>query len=210
MRQPQQARSQDSAAKVLDAALEILGSQGPAGLTIAAVSELSGVSNGSIYHRFGDRRNLLVAAQDRFLAQIEDTWLSRTAAVWDIPDRDILLGRMIDVFLTVFPENRLIFQAFMLSGSDDPNLRQRGTASTRKAAREFTALLIDRFDATPEAADSAYRILWGQALSTALFTNTEVTKTPATPQTRHKHLLKALQATNHNITQPPPTNHQPT
>lgn len=194
MRRPQQARSQDSAARALDAALEILGSQGPGALTIAAVSEASGVSNGSIYHRFGDRRNLLVAAQDRFLAQIEAAWLSRTAAAWDIPDPTALLARMIDVFLTVFTEHRLIFQAFMLSGHDDPELRQRGTATTRRAARGFSALLIDRFGATPDAADSAYRILWGQAVSAALFTYEEVTEATVDPRIRREHLLKALKA----------------
>ncbi|MCM1965890.1 TetR/AcrR family transcriptional regulator [Streptomyces sp. G1] len=194
MRQPLQARSQDSAAKVLDAALAILGSQGPGALTIAAVSKASGVSNGSIYHRFTDRRTLLVAAQDRFLAQIEETWLSRTAAVWAISDDDALLARMIEAFTDVFTEHRLVFQAFMLSGYDDPQLRERGAASTRRAAREFGALLAERFGSPPEAADTAYRILWGQAVSSALFTDEEITELAVTRQSRHEYMLQALKA----------------
>ncbi|MFI1004407.1 TetR/AcrR family transcriptional regulator [Streptomyces galbus] len=192
MRKPQQARSQDSAAKVLDAALEILGNDGPGALTIAAVSKRSGVSNGAIYHRFVDRRNLLVAAQDHFLAQIEAAWLSRAAPIWDTNDPTTLLRRLIEAFSDVFTENRLVFQAFMLSGYDDPHLRARGAASTRRAAREFSALLVERFGTTPEAADTAYRILWGQAVSTALFANDEVTELDVSEQTRQEHLLDAL------------------
>ncbi|MFB7436488.1 TetR/AcrR family transcriptional regulator [Streptomyces microflavus] len=194
MRKPQQARSQDSAAKVLDAALKILGSQGPSALTIAAVSKASGVSNGSIYHRFADRRNLLVAAQDHFLAQIEEAWLSRTAPVWAVDDHETLLSRLIAAFSEVFAENRLVFQAFMLSGYDDPNLRTRGAESTRWAAREFSALLAERFGTSPEAADTAYRILWGQAVSAALFADEEVTGVAVSEHTRQGHLLQALQA----------------
>ncbi|MER6186071.1 TetR/AcrR family transcriptional regulator [Streptomyces sp. NPDC001652] len=194
MRQPLQARSQDSAAKVLDAALAILGSQGPGALTIAAVSKASGVSNGSIYHRFTDRRTLLVAAQDRFLAQIEEAWLSHTAAVWAVADDDALLRRMIEAFTDVFTEYRLVFQAFMLSGYDDPQLRARGAASTRRAAREFGALLAQRFGTTPEAADTAYRILWGQAVSTALFADEEITELAVSGQSRQEYLFQALKA----------------
>ncbi|GAA0949701.1 hypothetical protein GCM10009554_48660 [Kribbella koreensis] len=179
---------------MLDAALEILGSQGPAALTIAAVSKASGVSNGAIYHRFADRRSLLVAAQDRFLVKIEDAWLSRAAAVWDIAEGETLLRRLIEAFADVFTENRLIFQAFMLSGYDDPLLRERGAASTRQAAREFSALLVERFGTSPEAADTAYRILWGQAVSTALFADEEVTEFAVSSQSRRDHLLRALRA----------------
>ncbi|MDH6455315.1 MULTISPECIES: TetR/AcrR family transcriptional regulator [unclassified Streptomyces] len=194
MRRPQQARSQDSTAKVLDAALQILSSQGPKALTIAAVSKASGVSNGAIYHRFVDRRNLLVAAQDRFLAQIEHAWLSRTAPAWNVDDRTTLLHRLVDAFVDVFSENRLVFQAFMLSGYDDPDLRARGAASTRRAAEEFSALLAERFGTSPEAADTAYRILWGQAVSTALFADDEVTALTVSEQSRRGHLVHALQA----------------
>lgn len=194
MRRPRQARSQDSTARVLDAALDILGSQGPGALTIAAVSAASKVSNGAIYHRFADRQSLLVAAQDRFLARIEDAWLSRTAAVWDVADREILLRRLIEAFADVFTENRLTFQAFMLSGYDDPLLRARGAASTRRAAREFGALLAERCGTSPEAADTAYRILWGQAVSAALFADEEVTELTVGQQSRRDHLLQALRA----------------
>ncbi|MFE9252766.1 TetR/AcrR family transcriptional regulator [Streptomyces sp. NPDC007088] len=194
MRRPQQARSQDSAAKVLDAALEILGGRGPKALTIAAVSEVSGVSNGSIYHRFTDRRNLLVAAQDHFLARIEDAWLCRTAPVWDTDNRETLLLRLIEAFSEVFTENRLVFQAFMLSGYDDARLRARGAASTRRAAREFSALLVERFGTTPQAADTAYRILWGQAVSAALFADEEVTALRVGERDRRGHMVRALQA----------------
>lgn len=46
---------------VLDAALQLLAEDGPGGVTIARITGLSGVSNGSIYHHFGSREGVLLA-----------------------------------------------------------------------------------------------------------------------------------------------------
>jgi AcrR family transcriptional regulator len=65
MSKPVQSRGEVSTDNMLD----ILRRDGLDGFTIGAVCRASGVSSGSIYHRFGDRRGLLMAAQDLYRAR---------------------------------------------------------------------------------------------------------------------------------------------
>ena len=50
--------------RIVAAALDLLRSKGPSGLTIDAVSERSGVARTTIYRRFPDRRGLMAATLD--------------------------------------------------------------------------------------------------------------------------------------------------
>lgn len=194
MRKPLQARSQQSTDKMLDAALTILGSRGVRGLTLNNVSEMSETSIGALYHRFGDRQGLLVAAQDRFLERLESEWATRSAPIWEAGDTGTLLIRVVDAFLDVFRENRRLFQAFMITGYDDPSLRARGVATSRQFAGALSELLVQRCSCSVEKADTVYRILYSQAVLTVMFTDEEVAESHVEDAVRRGHLTKAIRA----------------
>jgi AcrR family transcriptional regulator len=194
MRAPRQARSQDSTSRVLDAALAILDRDGMTGLSTAAVSRESGVSNGSIYHRFGDRHSLLVAAQERFLERFQAEWLTAGTPVWDIADQHMLLARLVEIFLQSFTRHRGLLRVFMISGHDDADLRARGADRNRRAAQFFIDQFTERFACTPEAADTAFRLLFAQAALTVVFGGEEITALPVAPAVRRDHLARALHA----------------
>lgn len=197
---PKQSRSQDSTNRMLDAALAILGRDGMTGLSIAAVSCESGVSNGALYHRFGDRHGLLVAAQDRFLDQVESDWLTASAPLWELDDPEELLTRLTEEFLTLFTKRRALFHAFMVMGRADPDLHARGARTHKRSVRSATRLLAERFNCTPEAADTAYRIVYAQAVLLVLFSEEETAALHVDPAERLQHLVRAL----HAILQPTP------
>ncbi|MGW0710053.1 TetR/AcrR family transcriptional regulator [Streptomyces sp. NPDC002643] len=195
LRVPQQSRSQQSTDRMLDAALTILDRHGMEGLSIAAVSRESGVSNGSLYHRFGDRHGLLVAAQDRFLDKVMADWLSAAEPLWeDSGDRDELLARLVDLFLRVFMEWRSVFHAFMVTGRADPELRARGATMMKRAASHFTSRLGEHFGCTPEAAGTAHQIMFAQAVLLVLFSEEETTAVDVDTEGRRRHLVRALRA----------------
>ncbi len=54
----------DSRVRLLDAALEILGTAGAAGLTVRATEEAAGLPHGSVRHHFGDRAGMVAALFD--------------------------------------------------------------------------------------------------------------------------------------------------
>jgi AcrR family transcriptional regulator len=169
VRAPQQARSQTSTDRMLDAALTLLDREGMAGVTVAAISRESGVSNGALYHRFGDRRGLLLAAHDRFLSRLEVEWLSVSAPLWSVEDPDELLSELVDAYLQVFTEHRRTFRAFLMTKDSDADVRARGLATSERGSRFIVDQLVSRFGCSVGAAMVAYQLLYGQAMLIVLF-----------------------------------------
>ncbi len=60
---PRAERSRDTRDRILEIVIDQLKRSGEAGVRIDAVRDRSGVSIGSIYHHFGDRDGLIIAAQ---------------------------------------------------------------------------------------------------------------------------------------------------
>jgi len=184
---------------MLDAALAIIAREGMAGLSIAAVSRESGVSNGALYHRFGDRHGLLVAAQDRFLSVIENDWLAASVPLRSLADPEKLLTRLTQTYLRLFSERRALFQAFMITEWADPDLHARGAQTTKFTAHLIVGMLTERFNCTPEAADTAYRIIFGQAIQLVLSSESETSERDTSalrvePKERVRHLVRGLRA----------------
>ena len=67
-RRPRQARSRATWEAILEAASQILERRGPAALNTNAVAARAGVSIGTLYQYFADKRAILVAAAQRELA----------------------------------------------------------------------------------------------------------------------------------------------
>jgi AcrR family transcriptional regulator len=69
-RQPKQRRSRETVEAVLDAVLRILKREGIDSLTTNRIAEVAGVSVGSVYQYFPDKRAIFAAMHDRHVAQI--------------------------------------------------------------------------------------------------------------------------------------------
>jgi AcrR family transcriptional regulator len=69
-RHPQQRRSRQTVEAVLDAVVRVLKQHGVDGVTTNRIAELAGVSIGSVYQYFPDKRAIFVALHDRHADQI--------------------------------------------------------------------------------------------------------------------------------------------
>ena len=69
-RRPQQGRALEKVGLMLEAATRILDKQGLAGLTTNRVAEVAGVSIGSLYQYFPDKRGLVEAIRQRHFAEV--------------------------------------------------------------------------------------------------------------------------------------------
>lgn len=174
VRTPVQTRSESSADRMLAATLALLADGGLQAVTIAAVARSAGTSNGSLYHRFGDRTGLLLAAQDRALCAIEADTAAAFAAADDEPDDDLALRLLARSALSIFAEYRGAMRAFLVEGQDDPGIEARNLRSSHLLAATVTGWLRSRFAASPAAAEAAWRILFALGAAQALFDDAQV------------------------------------
>lgn len=78
-KQPQQARSTELVAAILEAAIQVLAKEGPSRFTTARVAEKAGVSVGSVYQYFPNKAAILFRLQS-------DEWQQTTQMLRDILD----------------------------------------------------------------------------------------------------------------------------
>src|SRR5689334_3047576 len=79
-KQPRQARSQHMVETILEATARILAERGYVGTNTNLVAERAGVSVGSLYQYFPNKKSLVAALHERYAAQMEraiDTVLAR-------------------------------------------------------------------------------------------------------------------------------------
>lgn len=106
-KQPQQARSTELVAAILQAAIQVLEKEGARGFTTARVAERAGVSVGSVYQYFPNKAAILFRLQS-------DEWQQTTAMLCEILEnrRKPPLDRL-----------RMLVRAFIRSECDEAAIR---------------------------------------------------------------------------------------
>lgn len=106
-KQPRQARSTELVAAILQAAVQVLASEGVARFTTARVAEKAGVSIGSVYQYFPNKASIL------FQLQVEE-WQETT---------DMLRGILEDATRPPLERLRALVHAFIRSECDEARMR---------------------------------------------------------------------------------------
>ncbi|WP_328323625.1 MULTISPECIES: TetR/AcrR family transcriptional regulator [unclassified Streptomyces] len=128
-REPRQARSAATLARVLRAAEEIASSAGLEEMTITGVAERAGVSVGTIYRRFEDKEQLITALAERMLERREQYMAERLGAA------EPSLSGVMDAYA------HALLESFADSNSLFPELlRVRGVKSLDRGARTITEI----------------------------------------------------------------------
>ncbi|NYG56635.1 TetR family transcriptional regulator [Nocardioides perillae] len=178
MRQPLQHRSSASAEAMLGATLALLQDGGLGAVTVAAVAQRAGTSNGALYHRFGDRQGLLRAAQERALDAIEAETAAAFVAADAEPDDAVALRLLAGAALRIFTDHRPALRAFLVEAQGDTVLEQRSQVSVHRLATTVTGWLRSRAGASQEQAEASWRIIYAIAVSQSLFDDAQVSPAP--------------------------------
>lgn len=160
-KQPQQARSTELVAAILDAAVQVLAKEGAQRFTTARVAERAGVSVGSLYQYFPNKAAILFRLQS-------DEW-RRTS--------DMLRGILADGAKTPPLRLRALVHAFIRSECEEaairtalsdaaPLYRDAPEAQDARAAGKGIVAAFMR-EALPKATD-ATRALAGELITTTL------------------------------------------
>jgi len=155
-REPRQARSAATLARVLRAAEEIASSAGLEEMTMSGVAERAGVSVGTIYRRFVDKGQLVAALTERMLERREEYVSEQLRAA------EPSLSGVMDAYA------HSLLRSFADSSSLFPELlRARGTTPLDRGARTITELHRLLLEAAAPYADQIRRTDPQRALDTA-------------------------------------------
>ena len=91
-RRPVQARSQVTVEAILEATIQVLVSDGFAALNTTRVAEVAGVSVGSLYQYFPNKRALVRALLERFIGRLVDFMVAALRAKRQAPLEELVAG----------------------------------------------------------------------------------------------------------------------
>ncbi len=123
---------------LLDTALEAVGEQGPAALSLRDVARRAGVSHAAPTHHFRDKTALLTALAAEGWSLLADALGEAAADGRDFAE----LGVAYVVFATSHPAHFAVMRAPGLARGDDPDLvaaMERARAQLRAGVRHFEA-----------------------------------------------------------------------
>ncbi|MCZ4098697.1 MULTISPECIES: TetR/AcrR family transcriptional regulator [unclassified Streptomyces] len=161
-REPRQARSAATLARVLQAAEEIASSAGLEEMTMTGVAQRAGVAVGSIYRRFDNKEQLVTALSERMLERREEYVAERLRAAG--PSLSGVMDAYAHALLQSFADNSTLFPEL---------LRVRGAKALDRGSRTITTihrLLLEaaaphsheiRRSDRPAALDTAARAILG-------------------------------------------------
>ena len=194
MRAPRQSRSESSAERMLDATLRLLEDGGESAVTVAAVARAAGTSNGSLYHRFGDRHGLMLAAQTRALGAIEAETGAAFARADEEVDDERAVGLLAAAAVDIFGRHRAAMRAFLVGRAGSVEAEALSTAFTHRVGARVTRWLGERFGARAGDAEAAWRLLFGLGATRALFEDEQVSPAPVGPAELSASLARAVLA----------------
>jgi AcrR family transcriptional regulator len=178
VRPPQQARSQRTLDRILDAAEAMVTEKGFEDTTVAEVARRAGSSVGAFYNRFRDKDGLLYALYERYLEQAVATADDALdPARWEGATVAEILTSVVRFLVTIYRERGGVLRAFVLRNRTDPDFRARQERLSHYVSEKLGGLLLARRDEishpNPELASSfGLTMAFSTIESTVLFDET--------------------------------------
>jgi AcrR family transcriptional regulator len=142
---PQQARSQKTLERLLDAAEQILRDEGSDALTIPAVVEAAESSVGSFYARFPDKRALLETLHERATAQtIATAEAALDPSRWEGATAAEIVRTVVVFSVHGFGSRRSLMHAFWQTFAGDPGFSGRRARAMIAVGEAVARLLLTR------------------------------------------------------------------
>ncbi|MEU8789686.1 TetR/AcrR family transcriptional regulator [Streptomyces sp. NPDC048643] len=161
-KEPQQARSAATLARVLRAAEEIASSAGLEDMTMTGVAERAGVSVGTIYRRFEDKEQLINALTERMLDRREE-YVAEQLRKAD-PSLPGIMEAYAQALLQSFADSSNLFPELLRARGANPSDRGfRTIAEVHRLLLEAAAPFADQIRRSDpqRALDTAARALLG-------------------------------------------------
>lgn len=159
-RAPSQQRSRERVERMLAAASALIAGQGSDAMRMGEVAERAGVSIGSLYQFFPDKRAIIWALAERYTAESQACIATALAEVNDAEGLCKAFSELVDTYYGMFLAEPVMRDIW--SGTQaDKALRDLELADSRANAEFLTAVLKRlRPDADPAALDATAFLIW--------------------------------------------------
>jgi AcrR family transcriptional regulator len=145
VRPPQQARSQETLDRILDAAEALVREKGFDDTPVSEIVQRAGSSVGSFYSRFPDKDALLHALFDRFHEQaIATADEALEPGRWRGAPLGEILAAVVHFLAEIYREQRGLIRAFAIRHHVDPSYQMRRERLSHHVAAGLSALLLER------------------------------------------------------------------
>src|SRR5580698_8674389 len=111
-REPQQRRARETVEAILDAVVRILKREGVAAVTTNHVAEVAGVSIGSVYQYFPDKRAIFSALHQRHIQQI-DRIVETTLVEHAASSMDEFVSAMVEAMIDAHKTDPELYELLM-------------------------------------------------------------------------------------------------
>lgn len=136
-----QQRSEETRARLLDAALKRFANDGFNAASVDAICSQAGVSKGAFYHHFSSKQAVFIALLEGWLQTIESGL--QAARQEDIPDTFLGMTSIIPSVLTTADDRLPLFLEFWLQASRDETFWNASIAPYRRFQDFFASLVED-------------------------------------------------------------------
>ena len=197
IRAPEQARSRETMANILDAMESLLTEKPFDRITIQEVAQRSGAGVSSIYARFRDKQSLVMGlhaqVREEVLECVEQ--LSDPERWQDTPTEEIVAGVVPPCVKWYRKHGALVRAAVSIN---EPELRERQAGVLRFAGSRFTDLLASRYpkhiEALEAAIDGSVRMLVSVMYVSLIFEGVEMSRKPLTDRALIQTLVQSITA----------------
>jgi len=147
VRPPQQARSQETLERLLDAAEHLVAEKGFEDTGVAEVARRAGSSVGAFYARFQDKDALLHALYERYQQEaIATTDAALEPARWADARIAEILEAVVRFLVSLYREQVGLIRAFVVRAHIDPDFHARREHMLSYVNERLSALLLARRD----------------------------------------------------------------
>jgi AcrR family transcriptional regulator len=103
-------------ATMFDAALAVLAERGYAGATTRRIAEAAGINEVTLFRRFGDKRQLILAAIHADISRLSDNGLTTTGDI----EADLI--RVVEYYSNIYQHRNGLVGTLLLEGARNPNV----------------------------------------------------------------------------------------
>jgi len=145
VRPPQQARSQETLDRILDAAETLVADKGFEDTPISEIVQRAGSSVGAFYARFRDKEGLLHALYDRYYEQaIATADAALDPERWEGASVAEILDAVVRFLVEIYREQRGLIRSFVVRNHIDPGFQSRRERLSHHVTERLSGLLLAR------------------------------------------------------------------